>query len=307
VPLTSEQIRQALEKNADLPTAMALSGALRDLLGAPAGGGYTEEMIEQIAELQVSLGIREDGVVGEHTRDALSAQSYLVGVDCASIWPEADSSPLARREHFLALYRRFDDRGPRGLPRVLGIRGAYPNARKTHRMIHARRYDDCFVLITDADAIVFNGSTHAYQRSFATASGAVASIRPGVYQMKIVPGSTPPKFNISTPDGGGNIPAFRDNDHDGVISEDEAARALAATGPGTKPGTGTSATEIQFHPGYETFAKPGKKFSSVGCQTAPLPELQLLERAGHEIDFVLANASDLARAATPLASSPNLA
>src|SRR5438477_11061169 len=105
--LTSDQIRQALKKNLETPIAMALSGALRDLFGAPSGDGVTEEMIEQIAELQVSLGLKEDGVVGEHTRDALSAQNYLTGVECASIWPDEDTSPSARREHFLAFYRRF--------------------------------------------------------------------------------------------------------------------------------------------------------------------------------------------------------
>ena len=293
--LTPGQVENAIRKNAADPLSRELAPTLRALLGAPRGDGYTAEMLQQIAELQVSLGKLEDGVVGPLTRAALSAQGYLAGVDCSALWAPEGASASARREHYLALYRRFDQRTDTGRPQLLGIRGAYPFARLSHRMIHARRYDDAFVLITDADAVVFRGATHAFQRSFAKSSGAVASIRPGVYQLTLA-GSKPPIFNVSTLDGKGDIPAFRDDDHDGVISEDEAARALTATGFQTKPGSGAFADQIQFHPGYDTIKQGTQKFSSIGCQTAPLAELERLERAGHDIDFVLANATELARA-----------
>ena len=66
---------------------------------------------------------------------------------------------------------------------------------------------------------------------------------------------------------------------------------------------GATANEIQFHPGYDTFKQgnSGPKFSSIGCQTAPLDALELLARAGETIDYVLANASEIAKrvGATP--------
>jgi hypothetical protein len=303
MPTSKDRIARALAQNAASPLALGLAPALRALLGVPEGAGYTAEMVPLIMELQASFGIGADGVVGQHTHDKLTAQRYLEGVDCRGLWPADASAPSERRAHYLGFYQRFD-RGPTTHPRLLALRGAYPFARKTHRMIHARRYDDAFVLITDQDAVVFRGATHAYQRSFAKSSGAVASIRPGVYRMALA-GSSPPIFNLMTPSGDGNLPAFRDNDHDGVISESELAAALGAKGGLTEPGVGAIATEIQFHPGYETLKKPNERFSSIGCQTAPLPELERLMQAGHAIDYVLANAADLVKPRPP-ADAPNV-
>jgi hypothetical protein len=295
---TKEQIAEALAFNAQAQSAIVLAESLRALLGMPLGDGYVAEMIDPIMELQASMALGPDGKVGEMTSKALQRLDYLKGDDCGSIWGSEDATPLARRAYYLTLYERFASVPATGGPRLLGIRGAYPFARRTHRMIHARRFDDSFVLITDSDAVIFRGATHAYQTSFATSTGAVASIRPGSYHLELNEGSDPPIFNLTLPNGVGDIPAYRDNDHDGVISETEVASALAAN-----KGKGATANEIQFHPGYDTFKVKGggATFSSVGCQTAPLAALHLLESAGSSIDYVLANASDLAQSTNPIA------
>jgi hypothetical protein len=267
--------------------ARELARPLRDLFGIQPGDGFAPEMIELIMELQTSLGVFGDGIIGDKTAAALKRQGYLEGSDCSGVWAPDSAAPLERRAHYLELFARRGGNASSARPCLLGIRGAYPFARRSHKMIHARRFDDSFVLITDADAIVFRGATHAYQLSLATSTGAVASIQPGVFVLTLA-GSTPPIYNLTLPNGSGNIPAFRDHDHNGVISADEMKIDLAANG-----GSGAIATEIQFHPGYDTIKTQGHSFSSIGCQTAPLAELQLLERAGHTIDYVLANVGEL--------------
>jgi len=299
--LSAEELAHALDVNGKNPSAIALAPALRALLGEPTGAGYTSGMIPLVAELQESLGVKSDGIVGPFTAGAVSGQGYLSGVPCESLWPAADADGPARRAHFLAFCRMIDAGIPRGRSCVLGIRGAYPLARATHRMIHARRFDDTFVLISDDDAVMFRGATHAYQRNLMSSGGAVASIRPGSYVLKLA-GSDPPIFNVARltgPGALGDIPAFRDVDHDGVISESEAVRALTGGVGKSEPGLGQVADEVQFHPGYDTIKRStGKPFSSIACQTAPLADLQRLLNAGNVLDFVLANAADLAQLGT---------
>jgi len=54
------------------------------------------------------------------------------------------------------------------------------------------------------------------------------------------------------------------------------------------------ATDVLFHPGYETI-EPGSRrpFSSIACQTAPLAELRRLRAAGNTLDYVLTTVDEL--------------
>ena len=155
--------------------------------------------------------------------------------------------------------------------------------------------------------VVFAGATHAYQLYSSESPdvsgdgiGDVGSIRPGRYVLRLV-SSNPPEFSIKMPDGSPDLPAYRDTDHDGVISEAEAlASEVMTRGRQVIKGKGATANAVLFHPGWDV-RKPGtsRSFSSIACQTAPLSSMQRLARAGSPIDFVLTNADDVGSSRRP--------
>ena len=303
MPGLEERVRQALIANAVNPAAASLAASLSDLLGAEKPGTYSAAMIPLLIELQVSLGVGRDGIVGENTKKALARQSYLDGVSCDGLWPDVAAPAGVQREHYLSLCRKIDPDLPGDKPVLLGLRGVYPFGRKTHRMIHAMRYDDTFVLLQgDAEPFVFRGATHAYQLLSSDAPNAdlkgqddVGSIRPGIYVLHRRDTKPIPIFHVKLSNGSGDLPAYRDTNHDGVISPEEAEQSVSATkGEQVTPGVGMFANAVLFHPGYETI-EPGKNrpFSSIACQTAALADVERLSAAGSEIHFVLANAADL--------------
>jgi hypothetical protein len=274
--------------NAKDPVAVALAPLLRDIFGAPAGEGYTREMLDQVAEYQTSVGLGPDGIVGRNTRLALEKQGYLDASSGAGLWPSDTLDGPAQSEHYVRLVGAT---APSARPLLIGLRGVYPRARRLHRLVHAMRYDDSFVLLVAGQRPeVFCGATHAYQ-TFAAHSpdGGVGSIRPGTYLLRVAT-EKPIQFHLLTPDGKGDIPAWRDTDHNGFISAGEMEAALNAKHGQQVNSNGMFTNQVLFHPGYDDREHPR---SSIACQTASRSRLQLLRQAGSELDYVLVNAADV--------------
>jgi hypothetical protein len=302
--LSASEVTVAIQKNDASDRARANLPAIAEVFGVAENTGYTPELVERIAEFQVSVGAKRDGIVGANTLSALDRRGWLSGSLKIEVWPAPGSSAEMQRGHYVALARRLGLGAEETLPLLLGIRGMYPFARRAHPMTHARRYDDTFVLLTIADApFVFRGATHAYQLTSRESPdldhdllGDVGSIMPGRYLLRRKP-SELPIFELLTSTGDQRIPCARDLNHNGALEriEQELARTIKQ-GLQVAPGIGMFALNVLFHPGYET-QMPGqtKTFSSIGCQTAPLEALRRLAAAGDEIPYVLAEAEALPR------------
>ena len=225
-------------------------------------------------------------------------------VPCAALWPKRD--PLDFLLHWWGIAEALGAPRTRTRPFLIGIRGAKECDAETHKPVHRPAYDDTFVFIPPAEVgptVVFPGATHAYQRDSKLSPdvdgdkrGDVGSIRCGRYELKDMGSQPYPIFLLTNTDGTGQIPAHRDTDHDGVISEAEAQRSETATKGAQVNKTGHYATAVLFHTGFDAPAD-AKHRSSIACQTASLKWLQLMrERAkptGGVIDYVLVNAWDL--------------
>ena len=274
---------------------MALAPLLGEVLGAPPGAGYTRQMLDRIAEYQTSVELVPDGIVGRNTRLKLEKQGYLDAPACPGLWPESNDAG-EQTAHYLKL---IGAPAPSELPLLIGLRGVYTFARRAHRLIHAMRYDDTFVLLVPGQPPeVFPGATHAYEVSSSKApGGSVGSIRPGTYFLTIAT-ENPIQFHLLMADRKtGDIPAYRDTNHDGFVSADEMERSLSATqGKQVASGVGMFANQVLFHPGYDD---PKHPRSSIACQTASPNHLARLRQVGTQIDYVLKNAVDVARATAP--------
>jgi hypothetical protein len=289
--LTVAQLTHAIDLNNRDPDALAVLPDLAAVFGfhSPV---YTTPIVEHCADLQRSMALSIDGVVGPRTRTKLKAQRYLEGSPLADIWPALSKTPwdfIRACPGGLELHL-----GESGYPTLVALRGSFPNAARSHRSIHAPRYDDTFVAVgRDGHPQVFRGATHAYQLSSSESpKGQVGSIRPGLYRITLVQNAPVPIFSVKLPSGSGDLPCWRDIDHDGVISAEEAELSEEATkGPQVKAGEGMYANQVLVHPGWDT-AKPGtgRAFSSIACLTAPLVELQRLARGGHTYDLILLDA-----------------
>jgi hypothetical protein len=288
--LSAQQVAKAIDLNNADAAALGILPDLAAVFGFAGIQTYTPALVELCADLQRSMALGVDGVVGPKTRGKLAAQRYLEGKPLGSLWPALSKTPWD-----------FVRACPGGLELMLGhyptlvaLRGSYPSATRSHRAIHAPRYDDTFVSVgLDGHPQVFRGATHAYQlTSRESPKGAVGSIRPGLYRITLVQKAPVPIFHVTLPSGSGDLPCWRDIDHDGVISEAEAEQSKeATTGPQVKPGTGMYANQVLVHPGYTT-AKPGtgRAFSSIACLTTTLEDLERLAQASHTYDLILLDA-----------------
>lgn len=288
------------------PAAQAMFTSVRAVFGSSAPA-FDPRLSQLIAGYQLGAQIGVDGELGPGTRSKLAAQRYLEGVGCAGAWPR----PGADQASFF--------RGMAGVPAgaaqrplLLAIRGAYPLATHSHRSIFQPIYDDTLVLVELTGKVtLFACSTHAFQLKSSESPdvggaggapddgiGDVASIRPGRYLLALQ-SNDPPEFALTLPNGDGDIPAFRDTDHDGIISVEEAERAeTATTGPQVEPGVGMTANFVLLHPGFDV-DKPGagRKFGSIACQTAPLDVVTFLAKTSSHYDYVLRDASSFAAVA----------
>jgi hypothetical protein len=202
--------------------------------------------------------------------------------DIRRLWPPPG---IDSRNHwgFVAGRLGYGPTLARGL--VIGIRGARNWAPESHSLRSNPEYDDSFVLLHQNGAIppaLFPGSTHAFQRNSKASPdvngdgvGDVGTIKPGRFVMHLRTGKYP-LFEVTLPDGSKRLPCFRDLDHDGVAEGD----------------AGYTADSILFHLGLDAPADSDHR-SSIGCQTASLPWLELMAaeaKSAGQLDYVLATA-----------------
>lgn len=226
--------------------------------------------------------------------------------ECAVIWPREDAGDDIVHWGFMA-----GKLGAAGLARpfLIGIRGAAPFDRETHQPVSRPAYDDTFVLLRQgAPPVVFAGATHAYQIDSKEAPDVnrdgrpdVGSIRCGRYLLRDMRTGSYPIFELTLPNGNKQVPAYRDTDHDGVISEDEMRRAEAARPDPARPGQeigsdGYFAVSVLLHTGFDAPPDSAHR-SSIACQTCSLKWLALLSATAKAsdglVDYVLVNAADL--------------
>jgi hypothetical protein len=223
-------------------------------------------------------------------------------VPCSRLWPAPENEVV----HWGMLAGKCGATPEMPRPFLLAIRGAKPGDAMTHQPVHRPGFDDTFALfVRDAHPVrIFTGSTHAFQLTSTQSPdtdgdgiGDVGSVRPGRYVMHLLPGKYP-SFQIKSVDGSELLPAFRDFDHNGVISEAEAAKSLEwKHGAQVNQSIGCYATGVLFHcvAGMGAPADVGHK-GSIACFTAPLNRLELLRDAakpGTTIDMALVNAWEL--------------
>ena len=287
--LAAPQAIHAIDANNANAEARAILPDLAQVFGLP-GIDYTLPLVEAVADLQRSMALLADGIVGPRTRAKLAAQRFLEGSPLGDLWPALSREPWD-----------FIRACPGGLeldlgevPTIVALRGTYPNAARSHRSVHAPRYDDTFVYVgKDGQPQLFRGATHAYQlTSSESPGGNVGSIRPGLYRIRLLQSAPVPIFGVTLPNGSGDLPCWRDTDHDGVITEAEAERSEeATTGPQVKAGLGMVANNVLVHPGWDC-QKPGtgRAFSSIACLTAPLEDVRRLAQVATRFDLILLDA-----------------
>jgi hypothetical protein len=226
-----------------------------------------------------------------------------MSVNCSALWP--GDSLTDQLLHWSFIAGKLGATPSLSRPFLLGIRGAAPNDQETHQTVHRPRYDDTFVLLTrSAPPLVFAGATHAYQLDSKLSPdvsgdgrGDVGSIRPGKYLLTDTRSMPHPIFHLTLADGKtGRIPAYRDTDHDGVISQaEELASERRKRGAQVGP-DGDYATDVLLHTGFDAPANAKHRFS-IACQTCSLTWLELLRREAKSskglVDYVLANAETL--------------
>jgi hypothetical protein len=305
--LDATRVARAIDLNSKNAGAMAMLGDLGEVFGLGRLSAFSQAIVLALSDLQRSMGLSIDGVLGPVTQAKITRQGFLLGEPIGALWPA-----LARRP--LELARACpggENLGAR--PVLFAIRGAYPNATRSHRSIHAPRYDDTFVFVRDGKPELFRGATHAYQLTssespdtFKDGVGDVGSVRPGLYLASLRSAGPVPIFAVLMPDGKSDrLPAHRDKDHDGVISAAEAELSERATsGAQVTPGVGTWANAVLIHPGYDTI-KPGtgRNFSSIACLTASLSDVHRLASNARHMDVLLLNAADADRVAAGLVAA----
>lgn len=226
-----------------------------------------------------------------------------MAVSCPELWPSDNLQEQIQHWAFIAGKLGANPALPR--PFLIGIRGVAPNETVTHPTLHFPRYDDTFVLLTPtAPPLVFAGATHAYQSDSKLSPdvdgdgrGDVGSIRPGSYLLTDTRSMPYPIFHLTLENGkDGNIPAYRDTNHNRELSpEEEEASKKRKTGPQVNA-QGDYATAVLLHTGFDAPADAQQR-SSIACQTCSLQWLVHLRNAAKVskglIDYRLALAETL--------------
>lgn len=181
---------------------------------------------------------------------------------------------------------------PLARPFLLVLRGVVVGAAETHETVARAAYDDTFVGLSHDGVVppyVFRGASHAYQRDSRAAPdvngdgrGDVGCIRPGRFELTLAITDPFPIFTLTMPGGSGNIPCFRDTNHDGRYSAAELSQR-------------SFATAVLLHTGFDAPAGSEHR-SSIACQTANVADLRYLASHaaayGRKIDYVLLDADD---------------
>lgn len=210
--------------------------------------------------------VRDDGSLGA------SSQSYAL--------------TAAARDAWITFTTARDVPAPSpGQVVVVGVRGLSADGER-HPTVAKHEFDDIFVVLESDRARVLSASTHPFEKTGVPGvpdvnrDGApdVGMVRAGVYratlETKVYDGA--PVFRVKTPGGSQKLAAFRDTDHDGVIStrEREASTAAKHTIDG-----------ILFHVGSSTAPK------AVGCQVTDRTNMTTLGAlVGNAFHYVLVEA-----------------
>jgi hypothetical protein len=241
------------------------------------------------------------------------------GKAAALLWPRVALSEADKFDHYSRLLAFGSHKIKADTPVLIGLRGIELYSEKTHAVRSKKSYDDAFVLLElkrDGFKKVreFKGATHPYQRRSGQAPDVnaltcrvksrnvsdVGMIRPGVYSMRSKKqhhGLT--ALKITTTTGGHRIPVIRDTNHDGKFSSRETRNSLTRRlGCQVSRETGDYAKGILFHPGYteQHGDNPRKTYSSIGCQTASLKDVNALvdaQRRKGKIIYILFDADSL--------------
>jgi hypothetical protein len=293
VALSFAQIQAAITYNQ--AHAMDVLPAIEREMGRqpspPGRGWWNVAAVECIASLQEAADLDVDGQFGPRSRMALCAR--LRGYASESLWPCAG---MDERTHWAELseavgYPLAEDRNS-----LIGLRTLTLHAAFTHPLASAPAYDDTFVWL-DVDGSVrrFAGATHSYQAASMhmrkdEQRTELATIRPGRYLVrKTHDFNEHPALEVFNLDGTNLIPAWLDRER---RTADQTISELPTRNSQLNP-HGSYTRGIMFHPGFDT-SHSGGSFSSLGCQTAPLAEIERLV-AAEEFDYVLLDAVDVLR------------
>jgi hypothetical protein len=296
--LTRAQIEAAIVYNQAraLDVLPAIERELGRAVPHPGQGQWHTEAVVHLAKLQNAAELKPDGQFGPGSRMALCDR--LRAYPTEGLWP---SSPTDERSHWLALCEIMGFPLTRDRHNLIGLRGVSMNAPFTHPSASRAAYDDTFVWL-DADGSVrrFIGATHSYQARSENMGddidgdghSDIATIRPGHYV-----GTKPHRFHgavaldVHNLEGTNHIPTFRDVDGDRGISHADRTSSEQPREGAQVNQHGAYARGVKFHPGFDTRHAQGP-FSSVGCQTAPLVEIERLH-AAKQFDYVLLDAVEV--------------
>jgi peptidoglycan hydrolase-like protein with peptidoglycan-binding domain len=220
---------------------------------------------------RVHKGVGSDGQIGTKQLEQMSRTAHLSRLKLAP----AGTSMRKQFLYYSEMVRAAGGKvNPGGKPTVLGIRGLSRSGRLGETTSRAA-YDDTFIVLTRNGRVrEIRGATHAGQNSSTLSDdingdgqGDVGMIRPGNYT--VVPNGPhhgAPSYHVRTLANSGNIPGWRDTNHDGRFSRSERKASQRR---------GIKMTAILFHQGDST--RP----SSIGCQTlAPREYAQFMRAVG---------------------------
>ncbi len=289
--MTLDAVRAAAAVTYNNQHAVDVLTDFRSTLNVPGSSTtYDAQLVGKIAQAQAEAKLSVDGKVGQRTRELLSSLQQSLPAD--SLWPAVDADPEAKGAHYLDLLLKLGVDASLERPLLLALRGVELHGSKTHAVLSQAKYDDAFVLLTRADSTLtvreFNGATHPYQSKTGSTGTPdvnhdgvpdVGTIKPGRYLLKRqTKPAGHPSLHLVKLDGKEGIPTWRDTNQDGKVS-----------GPELDAPDSQLATEVLLHPGFTTKQPSGKLYSSIGCQTARVEDVQAVAEEPL-VDYVLVDA-----------------
>ncbi|MBX3172601.1 MAG: peptidoglycan-binding protein [Candidatus Eremiobacteraeota bacterium] len=186
-------------------------------------------------------------------------------------------STQEKYDHYAAMVKAAGGKIDGKNPTVLGLRGLGIDGKRHDSGRNTGSNDDTFVVLGrdkkgQPTVTELSGATHAATARGSVAGG-VAQLRPGNYD--VTRRHDYKGHEAWAVNGGGNVPAYRDGNRDGKISDAEKANAVKR---------GTTADGILFH---------WDRNASIGCQTLPIDQLKKLKAAvnGGNFHYTLLDAN----------------
>lgn len=186
-------------------------------------------------------------------------------------------STQEKYDHYAAMVKAAGGKIDSKNPTVLGLRGLGVDGKRHDSARNTGSNDDTFVVLGrdkkgQPTVTELSGATHAATARGSVAGG-VAQLRPGNYD--VTRRHDYKGHEAWAVNGGGNVPAYRDGNRDGKISDSEKANAVKK---------GTTADGILFH---------FDRQASIGCQTLPVDQLKKLKAAvnGGNFNYTLLDAN----------------